>query len=529
MLKQILLLVKLQTCNLFGLNEFRYTKDKQKKHRYIGMAAIWALLLVILVVYIALLSDGLIRIGLGDVVPEYLFTVTSLLILFFTFFKAGSVIFQMRTYESLISLPVSKTAIVVSRFLSMYITNLLMSCLIMLPGIVLYGLWVHPSFSFFVFSLLGVFFLPLLPITVATIIGAFITAISSRMKRKSLVNSVLSLLLLVGFMVLSTGSASHVENINGEMLKNLSSVVSTQIQSLYPPAVWFGRSAIEGSLPSFLLFFSVSATLFLLMVFTVQHYFTGICTALNATSAKSNYKLRELNANSPLKALFRRELKRYFASSIYVTNTIVGYILMAAASIALFVTGPEKLEATFQAPGLVSKLFPLLLAAIGALTSPASCSICMEGKQWWIAKTIPVSSKDILNSKILVALAVAAPEYLVAVVFGLLAMQPSILGAVWIIVIPAVYIVFMAVVGITVNLKMPVFNWENEMRAVKQSASVMVAMLVGFVSYLLPIASMLAIRNVSADLILLVTLLIIAGVTAVLYYRKDKKELLFVG
>jgi ABC-2 type transport system permease protein len=528
-LKQIRLLVDIQTCNLFGLNEFRYTKDVQKKHRWLGMAAVWALLTLILVVYIALFSSGLIRIGLGEVVPEYLFTVTSLLILFFTIFKAGSVIFQMRTYEALISLPVSKTAIVVSRFLGMYITNLLMSCFVMIPGIVLYGIWVKPVFSFYIFSILGTLFLPLLPITIATIIGAFITGISSRMKKKSLVNSVLTMLLIVGFMVFSTSSAGNLKNFSGEMLKNLSAVITAQIQSLYPPAAWFGRSAIAGSLPSFLLFFGVSAALFLVMVFAVQHYFTGICTALNATTAKNNYKMRDLKMNSPMNAMFRRELKRYFASSIYVTNTIIGYILMAAASIALFFAGADKLEAALNCPGLISKAFPLFLAAIGAITTPTSCAISMEGKQWWITKTIPVRSKDIFDSKILMALTVAAPEYLVAVVFGLLAVKPSFIGALWIVLIPAVYIVFLAVAGICVNLAMPVFNWENEIRAVKQSASVVVTMLVGFVSFLLPILSLLTIGNISADLVMLVTFLLILAVTAILYYRKNRKKILYIG
>ncbi|NLV59731.1 MAG: hypothetical protein GXY67_13350 [Clostridiales bacterium] len=529
MLTQIRLLTKLQTLNLFGINEFRHTKDAKKKHRYVAMAAVWVLLTVMLVAYIALLSNGLIKIGLGEIVPEYLFTVTSLLILFFSILKAGSVIFQMRTYESLISLPVSKTAIVTSRFIGMYVTNLLLSLFVMLPGIVLYGIWMQPDIGFYVFSVLGTAFLPLLPITVATILGAFITAISSRMRRKNLVNIVLTLLLVIAIMILSTGSGSLMEDLDGESLRNLSAVLSNQIHRLYPPAVWFSNSVIQGSLPSFLLFFGVSTALFLVMVFAVQRNFTAICTALNATTAKNNYKLRELQSSSPVAALLRRELKRYFASSIYVTNTIIGYILMAVASVALFFMGPSQLETSLGYPGLISRAFPLFLAAIGAMTTPTSCTISMEGRQWWIAKTIPVRSKDIFDSKILLALAVALPEYLIAVVFGLLAIKPSFMGALWIVAIPAVYIVFAAVAGIAVNLAMPVFNWDNEIRAVKQSASVVVTMLVSLTGFLPPIVLLLTNDNVSADLVMPVAFLVIASVTAILYSRNNKKKILYIG
>ena len=529
MLRQIRLLTKLQMLNLFGLNEFRHTTDAKKKRRFVAMAAIWALLAMIFIAYVALFSYGLMTMGAGEVIPEYLFSVTSLFILFFSLFKAGSVIFQIRTYESLISLPVSKTAIVVSRFLTMYVTNLLLSVFAMLPGIALYGIFMRPEIGFYVFSILNTVFLPLLPITVATIVGAFITAVSSRMRNKSLVNSALTLLMIVGIIVLSTSFSNKVENFSSEMLKNLSAVVSVQIERLYPPAIWFQRSVIQGSLPSFLIFFGVSAALFLMMVFAVQRYFTAICTALNSTTAKNNYKLRALESNSLMAALFRRELKRYFASSIYVTNTIIGYILMAAASVALYIMGPDRLETALGYPGLIVKAFPLFLAAVGAITTPASCSISMEGRQWWIAKTIPVKSKDLFDGKILLALTVALPEYLIAVIFGLLALQPSILGALWVIVIPAVYIVFSAVAGISVNLAMPVFNWENEVTAVKQSASVMVTLLVSFASFLLPIVCLLGIGHIPADLVMLITFLVISAATAILYRRNNRKKILYIG
>ena len=142
--------------------------------------------------------------------------------------------------------------------------------------------------------------------------------------------------------------------------------------------------------------------------------------------------------------------------------------------------GPEKLENALGYPGLIQKALPLFLAATASMMTPTACSISMEGRQWWIAKTIPVRSKDIFDSKILVALTVALPGYLVAVVFSLLAVKPSLPGALWIVIIPAAYTLFIAVVGISVNLAMPIFNWENEVRVVKQSASVMFTMLFGF-------------------------------------------------
>ena len=43
MLKQIQKLTALQLCNLFGINEVRYTKDKKKKDNFILLTLAWIL------------------------------------------------------------------------------------------------------------------------------------------------------------------------------------------------------------------------------------------------------------------------------------------------------------------------------------------------------------------------------------------------------------------------------------------------------------------------------------------------------
>ncbi len=528
MLRQIYQLTAVQLYNLFGFNEFRYSKDKKKKRRWIGMALIWAFIILMMLSYVSALCIGLSTLGMAKLIPEYLFVVVSLVILFFSFFKASSVIFQMNNYEMLVSLPVSKAAIVISRFFTMYITNMIMSYLIMIPGIIFYGIFETPGIMFYFYSVIGTAFLPLLPMTLATAIGAGITAISSRMKHKSLVNAALTILFAVGIIFFSSFSGNNMEVLSDEALKNYASLVSTQIQKIYPPAGWFGKATINADIRYFLLLILTSVTIFALTIFILQRYFSSICSALNATTAKNNYTMRELKTASPLKALFNRELKRYFSSSIYVTNTLIGYILMAVSAGVLLFMGPEKLEASMNLSGIVGKALPIVLGAMGAIMPTTSCSISMEGKQWWIAKTIPVKSKDIFNSKILVNLSIAFPCYIVAVILGIIAVKPTFIGGLWIVLIPAAYIVFSAVAGITVNLALPVMKWDNETRVVKQSASGMVTMLISFICVVIPIIAIFAFENVSVNVILAATFLILLAATGILYARNNRKQVLMI-
>lgn len=528
MLKQIRILTALQLCNLFGLNEFRHTKDKDKRKRWIGLAAVWFFLCLMLISYVLGLCAGLAQLDLARLIPEYLFAAASLILLFFSMFKAGSVIFENRTYEMMISLPVSQAAIVTSRFLTMYATDLCTSFFILAPGLIFYGVLEQPGISFYLFGLLGVLLLPLLPLTLSTAVGAGITAISARMRHKSLISAGFTILLVCGFLLFPAKMGNSAD-LNPEALQNFADAAAVQIRTLYPPAAWFGEALTSGNIASLLLLVFLSAALFALTVCVVQHWFTPICSALNASSAKNSFTMQKLKSASVLRALFSREIKRYFASSIYVVNTLIGAVLMMAAALGLLFAGPQKIEAALELPGVLTAFLPFVLGAAAALAPTTACSISMEGRQWWIAKTLPVRTKDILDSKILVHLVIFVPACLAASVLSIIALKPSFTAALWILLIPMAYTLFSAVAGLAVNLSMPMLNWENEARAVKQSMSTMVAMLIDLVSVFVPVVLLILLKNtIPADWIMALWLVVLCSVTAALYAAINKKSLLGV-
>ena len=523
MIKQTARLFSVQMINLFGMNEIRYTRDKKKKSRFALMAVIWALLIALMIFYAVILSNAFVQMGMAEIIPIYLYMMPCIVILCFTFLKSGSIIFQRSSYEMLVSLPVSETAIVVSRFLTMYVTNLFLGAAVMIPGLVIYAGFMHPAFSFYIYSFLGILLLPMLPISVATIFGAGITAISSRMRHKSIISSVLTIG-VVALIVVGEGFLGNMsETVTEDMIKDMAAYFTAQIGAVYPPAVWFGKCVTEGAFGGFLYLTGISLGVFGLLVFALGKCFGTVCSALNATSAKNTYKMQTLATSSPLQALWKRELKRYFASSIYVTNTLVGYVLMAAACIALFFTGPEVFESVISVPGAAEAGLPLLLGLMASIAPATSCSVSMEGKQWWIAQTLPVRSRDIWSAKILANLTLALPFYLVSIVFALLAVKPSVSEGIWLILLPAAYIVFSSVLGITMNLAFPVMKWEAESRVVKQSASVMLTMLVGFVTALIPVF-FLVVLGVPSGIVWSGTFLLLVGAAVVLHFRNGKRN-----
>lgn len=526
MLYQIKCLTAVQICNIFGLNTMRHSKDKAKRIRFIGMGILYAVLMLILWGYLGTFTIGMVSMGIGEVVPYYFYMIISLVILCFSFFKAAHMIFQLNTYEMQISLPVSKGAIVVSRFLTMYITNLLISMAVMIPGGVLYAILMKPSLGFYIWGMIGILFLPCIPLTIATAAGSLIFALSSRMKHKNLVNIFLSVGLVTAILGVNfglTGNQESLEQIDLNMIRNLAVMIIEQVQKVYPPAGWFGNSVVGNNPVQGLLLIGSSLAFAGMLMAVLQKYFISICSALNASAARNNYKMGSLSASSTMKALWKREIKRYFASSVYVTNTIIGYILAVMTAAALWVVGADRIMEMLQLPASIDLLpiLPFVLTLIGNMMPMSSCSISMEGKQWWMAQTLPISMKQILDGKILANLSIAFPFFAVAEVFAFLAVKPSLEEGIWLIAVPLVYTLFLSVAGLTINLAVPVFDWENEVYVVKQSAAAMLILLIGMLISIIPILLLIMFGRCRV-MINAVTVVMISTATFVLYKRNQK-------
>lgn len=524
LLSQVRILTRTKLHNFFGLNVLRFSRDKRVKRRAELLTVLYIFLAVILAVYVGALSYGLCLLSLEEVVPAYLITISSLLIFFFGIFKAGGTIFKKEGYDILSSLPVTQSAIVISRFLRLYMENLLFAFAVAAPGLAVYIWFVKPGGAFFLFGLWGILLVPALPIVGAILIGALITALASRMKYKSLVISGLSILAVLAIFLGSSRLSAMEGEIDMEMLKNFSGVVFSVLERIYPPAVWLGRAMADMDLGKILLCTAAFAGICVAAIVLIASRFHGICRNLYGTSAKHNYQMRNLKKDSVRKALVIREIKRYFSSGTYVTNTIIGPVMGTIFAGAVLVTGMDRVKELFPVPVDIGAYIPFVLAGIFCMMNTTCVSVSMEGKNWWIVNSLPLSAKSVLDAKILMNLIVMLPFYLIAEVMLSIALRPALPDQIWLLLIPVVMILFSCVFGVTVNLHFPVFTWESEVSVVKQSAA---SMLGGLGGMLLAIAFIVVNTVVPGSSALLKAVCCIAAllVTAFLYRRNNRVNL----
>lgn len=525
MLKQLKTLTKLELCNIYNLNVFRFSTDIKAKHKAKIMLVLWGILILMFLNYTGGLSYGLIHLGLTEIIPAYLITLSSLLIFFFGIFKAGNVIFRKNGFDILCSLPVTQTAIVASRFLRMYVENLMITLIVMIPGFAVYGWFVKPNVSFYLLGAFGILLVPLIPIAGAVLIGAVIIGISSRMKHKSLAASALSIILVFIIMLGSSQSASLEGNISPQMLKELSAFVFALLEKLYPPAIWLGNAIVQGDYILCLICSVIFLAIFAIVIVLVAVNFYSICRRLYGTSAKHNYEVKALTQNSVLLSLCKREFKRYFSSSVYVTNTILGPLMGTILSGALLFVDAQFITNTLPIPIDVNTILPFVLAGVFCIMTTTSTSISMEGNNWWIVKSLPLTTKSILDGKILMNLLLILPFYILSEILLMFALKPGILDFLWFLLIPTVIILFSCVYGITINLAFPVLNWDSEVTVVKQSASSMLGGLGGLVLAIICTIIVILTPKAYMNIVKLVLCIIVFVITAYLYHKNSTKNL----
>ncbi len=515
MLSEIRLLMGLELRGLYGINKFRYTKDKKQRRTFVLLCFLWVLLILMIAAYVGLMVYGLHFIGLSRVVPAYLMFIASLIVFAFGLFKAGSTIFSRTGYDSLCALPVRTPSIVICRFLVMYVQDLLFTLLIILPGVAVYGWLVRPGWTFYALAVLGSLFIPALPLAAATALGTLVTAVASRMKRKSLFQTFGMLLMVLVIMSCSTGLGWVAEDLTIPMLFRLADTIAMLLSRLYPPSAWFAAGWT-----GFALLALVSSLTAGAMLWLISRFFHAICRKLYVTSATHDYRMERLERRGVLMALYRREVKRYFASSIYVTNTIVGPIMGLVLSGAIYFAGVETILSFL--PAKITHLIPFVLAAVFTMMNTTSVSISMEGKQFWILQSIPLPAKTIFDAKLLLNLSLMLPFYVLSEIFLMLSLKPSALEALWLWLIPAAIILFSVVSGISVNRKLHSFDWEKEEIIVKQSAS---AALGGFSGLLLSLACGATVFFFPGPLSQPVICFVILGITYLLYRMNNLTQL----
>lgn len=522
-------LLKIQLLDCFDINKLLYCKDRKEKNRLMFMAGtlifVFCMLTILAFIYTYSMAKGYEALGVLDLFMPLLMLTASLVTLITTLYKASGLLFRFRDYEMLMALPIKTSRLIGSRILMLYVMSLFFNLILLLPSCIAYGLIAQPSIDFYILFGMSLPFIPLVPIIIATFIGAMISFIASRFKSVQSINLILTFGFLIGFMLLST----QANTLEGEWV-NLSQMLVATMNKLYPLAPLYGEAIGGQNLGAFFLFIVISVLAFTVFTGLLSLCYKKLNTQLASGSTQKTYIKQDLYATSPFMALYKKEMKRYFSSSLYVLNTGFGMVIMAIASVVIAFKGASGLESMLQMSGM-SSLFkvwaPFVLAACCTLSCTTACSISLEGNNWWIIKSSPIKAHSLFMSKVALNLTVIIPILLISSSLVAYGLKTSFSQTLLLYILPLAYSFFTTFVGLLVNLKFPNFNWSSETIVIKQSLATLLSLLVGFISLGIPMMVIYLFPNLSLTLLAIYTTLCLFLLDILLYaYIKQKGDTL---
>lgn len=490
-MRQISILLRSELCNIFDINVFRHLKDSQEKRRRTAIGATIVLGLGVIFAFLVGFCNSLAGIDATDIIPSYMIALSSFIVFFFNLFKASGYYFKRKGYDIIASMPVPAYVVVLSRGARLYLESLFVTLILNLPGTIVYANHIDENASFYLWTVLTLLVAPLLPLALASVISLLINSISLRMKNKAIVEAVFTIIVFLVFLFAFMSTFMSKDGITYDRLKDIVDIITGMIKNIYPLAIMAGNAIVFNDVVDGLLFMGISAVAFLVVECVLSVGYRQIMQSLYNYKAKYGTEEQTFESNSVLSSLIKKEAKRYFSSGVYVTNTAAGPIMGLIFSIAVcFVDFSKYLDKVPIEIDLVS-VIPMVVSAIFCVMMTSPVSISMEGKEWWIIKSMPLHMKDVVVAKVAFSLLLVGPFLLISEVVMFCFLKLTILQRVFLFILPVLSVVCSSIYGVFVNILLPKFDWDSEITVVKQSISSVIGGL--GIPLLCVIAAMLAI------------------------------------
>ena len=503
------------------MNLFKYTSGKNASKIKKAILPIILFLIVMYSIgyYAYLIAKPLHQTNLTYIMLSMFIFIISIITLIEGIYKSQGILFEAKDNDLLFSLPISKKKILFVRIFKLMLFQYLYNLIFLLPAIIVYIYFEHPDINFYLISFLMTFLIPILPTVVSSILGYFVKLVSSKFKSKKIIQTILSSIIFMGIFFLSMNLNNFLQDIVvkatsiNDILTKIYYPLGTYITLINDFNIWTLIKLLLINIIPFILFILLGAKL----------YFKIIYSSKGLAVRNKKIKKEVFRKKSPVYALTIKELRRYFSSPIYMFNTIFGLLLILVLTIILCIKGQGIINTFLESEEIsinisISLLYYVLVLFSCSMTSITSSCISLEGKTINITKSLPVSEKIILKSKIIYPFIIELPFILVSELIFFIRFKTTIIDMLLIFSMSLIMVASSSIIGLIINLKYPKMNAKNDTEVVKQSISSMLSIFIGIGIFILSIALFIyfyQILNITLLLILHVFILLL--LTLVLY------------
>ena len=394
-------------------------------------------------------------------------------------FNTYSSLYLAKDNDLLFALPIPVNAVMVSRLMTVYLLGLMYSACVMIPAMIVY--WVDAEFS--VMSVAGGLVLlidiSLIDLVLSCLLGYVIARISLKLKNKSVVTALTAIAAIVLYYLIYF----KINDLIRTMTQN-----AEQYGARIRGSAWvlymFGAAG-TGDLAGILLWTGMCAAAAAVTWLILKRSFLKIATSTGAVK-KAVYRERRARQRSVSRALLYREFKRFTGSANYMLNCGMGIILLPAAGILLLWKGAAAVTFLSGIFGTDGAAFALCVGICLMCTAidPAAPSVSLEGRTLWIARSMPVTPRQVLMAKLRLQFLLGAVPMVFALICAaaVLAVNTDVSPGTLIlfIIFPLLFELFISCWDLVWGVRFANTEWTNEIYAIKQSLPVFLGLFGGW-------------------------------------------------
>lgn len=380
-------------------------------------------------------------------------------------------------YDLLSAMPIRKRDIVGAKIVSLYAVEWIFSAIIMIPHAVMLAALAH-NVTLSLIALLLAFALPIVPIAIAVFISLLVTMATARFKSANTVFAVVYAVLIIGL--------SAMIMIMNNLKKDQAVTGFTSIGNALKwvnPSYFLVELALTQNNLYLLAFVGVNVVVIVATVLFLALLYDRLHDIVSSVSMKKRYVRKTLKTRSQSKVLLGLEFRRLFNSRFYFVNAIMGSIMGIMGSTVFLISMNNALnsasaEAQVSMKLLIVPIYITIVALIFGMGSPTAMSINIEGKTFWLSKSLPVDYRRYLHAKLRFAWTLTVPASLIASTICVIFRHENPWDIVFVYVLPLLFVLLSSLIGLIVALRHPKLKWNSEAEAVKNSASVVISLFV---------------------------------------------------
>ena len=450
-------------------------------------------------------------------------------------YKTGSLIFNCRDDQLLLSLPIKRSTVLFIRIFKFYIFELLFNSLFLLPIMIAYIRWgTNISWSYYLVCFIMLLMLPIIPIILSCIFGFISSSLSSRFKYKNAMQIIISMFFLMVILYISF----NMDNIFNYIAKHANSINDLIIKIYYPAGI-FAKLVTEFNYKDLLLFIFINIFISIIAIFILSKVYFKINSRIKIVATnKNNKKIEELTfkSNSQTKSLIKKEINTFFKTPVFIINAGFSLVLFIVATIIITIKYNNVISyletsaidfgiSTNLINNNISILIFVLISFTAYMTSITNSVISLEGKNINILKSLPIKTKTILLSKIYSSLVITTPVLLIGDIILFIRFKIKIIEAILLLILSILIPLVSHFIGIIINLKYPKLEWESTTEVVKQSTSSFIAVMIGMILLMI---SLYIIVNIvgkyNSTLILFIATIIYSIIDFIIYIYLTKRS-----